>query len=118
MNAYSLHNQSCNGSSSRLKAQEKMNVRTKEIRSSDDSLSYEFDLHQLYHNAIECLINCDQTIKSLQKDLLNKDSLIASLESQIIDMSLELASSKALVDKLRVEVMIISRRPIITQQKV
>mmetsp|Transcript_44542 Transcript_44542/g.93466 ORF Transcript_44542/g.93466 Transcript_44542/m.93466 type:complete len:380 (-) Transcript_44542:119-1258(-) len=72
-------------------------------RSSDNESSAmdddEFNLHQNYHDAIECLHHCERLIKSQQEQLAAKDETIANLERKLIQMSLELASSKALEDE-------------------
>lgn len=73
-------------------AEQNVNVRKR-------SDSYEFDLHELYHNAVECLIDCDRTIKSLREQVSLKDETIASFEERIVQMSLKLASTKAMQDE-------------------
>lgn len=66
---------------------------------SDDSDN--FDLKRDYQNAIDCLINCEELITTLQKRLQTKDEQIASLEETIVQMSLQLANSKAFEDEFR-----------------
>ena len=61
----------------------------------------EFDLSQNYQNSIECLVQCESIISTLQKQLASKDEQISSLEEKIVQMSLELASSKAFEDEHR-----------------
>mmetsp|Transcript_43335 Transcript_43335/g.73931 ORF Transcript_43335/g.73931 Transcript_43335/m.73931 type:complete len:385 (+) Transcript_43335:248-1402(+) len=68
----------------------------------------DFDLHQNYDNAIECLLQCNFIIKSLEDQLATKDDAISeqekqisSLEERIIEMSFELARAKALEDEYR-----------------
>mmetsp|Transcript_4130 Transcript_4130/g.9098 ORF Transcript_4130/g.9098 Transcript_4130/m.9098 type:complete len:382 (-) Transcript_4130:8-1153(-) len=61
----------------------------------------EFDLHQDYHAAIECVVQCEFIIKSLQEQLNSKDECISSLEEKLVAMSLELALAKASEDEHR-----------------
>ena len=53
-------------------------------RISDMHDDNEFDLHQNYHNAIECLLNCEQIINGLQDELKAKDEHIAMLEEKLV----------------------------------
>ena len=59
------------------------------------------DLHQDYQNAVDCLTQCDSTIRTMQDQLASKDKQIASLEEKLVQMSFDLASSKALEDEHR-----------------
>lgn len=61
----------------------------------------EFDLHQDYHAAIECVVQCEFIIKSLQEQLTSKEECISSLEEKLVAMSLELALAKASEDEHR-----------------
>lgn len=61
----------------------------------------ELDLRQNYQAAVECLVQCEAIIDTLQKSLLSKDERIAALEEKIVKMSFELASSKAFEDEHR-----------------
>ena len=67
---------------------------------SDESAN-NFDLKRDYQNAIDCLINCEELITTLQKRLQTKDEQIATLEETIVQMSLQLANSKAFEDEFR-----------------
>lgn len=68
----------------------------------------QFDLRQDYENAIDCLVNCESLISTLQqrlkvKDekLTLKDEHISNLETTIIKMSLQLANLKASEDEYK-----------------
>eukprot|EP00579_Thalassiosira_antarctica_P005380 CAMPEP_0201880686 /NCGR_PEP_ID=MMETSP0902-20130614/11201_1 /ASSEMBLY_ACC=CAM_ASM_000551 /TAXON_ID=420261 /ORGANISM="Thalassiosira antarctica, Strain CCMP982" /LENGTH=353 /DNA_ID=CAMNT_0048408737 /DNA_START=186 /DNA_END=1247 /DNA_ORIENTATION=+ len=69
---------------------------TKVSSAMDDE---EFNLHQSYHNAIDCLRHSDRIIRNLQEELASKDEHILSLEEKLVRMSFELASAKALEDE-------------------
>eukprot|EP00584_Thalassiosira_punctigera_P004171 CAMPEP_0172528392 /NCGR_PEP_ID=MMETSP1067-20121228/2801_1 /TAXON_ID=265564 ORGANISM="Thalassiosira punctigera, Strain Tpunct2005C2" /NCGR_SAMPLE_ID=MMETSP1067 /ASSEMBLY_ACC=CAM_ASM_000444 /LENGTH=309 /DNA_ID=CAMNT_0013312289 /DNA_START=141 /DNA_END=1070 /DNA_ORIENTATION=- len=58
-------------------------------------------LRRDYQHAIDCLLQCESVIDSLQEQLASKDERIAALEARIVEMSLELASSKAFEDEHR-----------------
>ena len=66
-----------------------------------DASANNFDLKRDYQNAIDCLINCEELITTLQKRLQTKDEQIATLEETIVQMSLQLANSKAFEDEFR-----------------
>jgi len=98
-----VSNRSSNRSRSHTAVEQKATARKR-------SDSYEFELHQLYHNAVECLIKCDRTICSLREKLSLKDETITSLEEKIVQMSLELASSMAMQDEQSHQLYRLKRR--------
>jgi len=68
----------------------------------------QFDLRQDYENAIDCLVNCESLISTLQQRLKVKDEKlqlkdehISNLEETIIKMSLQLANLKASEDETK-----------------
>jgi len=68
----------------------------------------QFDLRQDYENAIDCLVNCESLISTLQQRLKVKDEKlqlkdehISNLEETIIKMSLQLANLKASEDEYK-----------------
>eukprot|EP00579_Thalassiosira_antarctica_P001512 CAMPEP_0201874224 /NCGR_PEP_ID=MMETSP0902-20130614/6530_1 /ASSEMBLY_ACC=CAM_ASM_000551 /TAXON_ID=420261 /ORGANISM="Thalassiosira antarctica, Strain CCMP982" /LENGTH=336 /DNA_ID=CAMNT_0048401041 /DNA_START=148 /DNA_END=1158 /DNA_ORIENTATION=- len=82
--------------------------------------SVDFDLCENYQSAIDCIVQCEYIIKTLQEQLASKDERIASkdekialkdeqiaskdeqiviLEEKLVRMSFELASPKALPDE-------------------
>lgn len=65
------------------------------------SSGHRFDVHHLYHNAVNSLVSCDRTIKCLREELTSKDERIVMLEERLVQMSLELASTKASEDVLQ-----------------
>ena len=96
------------------------------VRVHDRRYSKDFDLCENYQNAIDCIVQCEYIIKSLQEQLVSKDEQvalkdeqiaslekklvqmssstakdehIASLEDKLVQMSFELASSKAFQDE-------------------
>jgi len=58
-----------------------------------------FDLPQNYQNAVDCLVQCEFIISTLQERLTSKNIQIVRLEDALVQNSLELASSKALHDE-------------------
>ena len=78
----------------------------------DDSLSTkndddnsQYDVHQLYQNAVECIVNSKSVISKLQAQLsmkdaqiLTKDAQIMQLEEELIRTKLDLATTKAMHD--------------------
>lgn len=56
------------------------------------------DLQESYHNAIQCLKQCESIIGTLQDELSSKDEIIATLEMKIVQMSLELTKLQAFED--------------------
>jgi hypothetical protein len=75
---------------------------TKNADADDNSL---YDVHQLYQNAVECIVNSKAVISKLQtqlsvKDalLLTKDTQIMHLEEELIRTKLDLAMTKAMHD--------------------
>lgn len=54
-----------------------------------------------YQHAVDCVVQCEGIIQSLQDKAVAKDMQISILERKLIAMSLELASAKALGDELQ-----------------
>mmetsp|Transcript_35172 Transcript_35172/g.74213 ORF Transcript_35172/g.74213 Transcript_35172/m.74213 type:complete len:299 (-) Transcript_35172:176-1072(-) len=54
-----------------------------------------------YQNAIDCIVECESIIKTLQYENVTKDEQIKTLEEKLVKMSFEFASSKALEDEHR-----------------
>mmetsp|Transcript_14227 Transcript_14227/g.24319 ORF Transcript_14227/g.24319 Transcript_14227/m.24319 type:complete len:338 (-) Transcript_14227:134-1147(-) len=70
------------------------------IASIASNASNDFNvLRQDYECAIDCLMQCESLINSLQDQLTSKDKQIKVLEGKLVEMSLELASSKAREDE-------------------
>ena len=72
-------------------------------KNADDNSQY--DVHQLYQNAVECIVNSKSVISKLQarlstKDaqILTKDAQIMQLEEELIRTKLDLATTKAMHD--------------------
>lgn len=75
-------------------AEEEMKVCSSQAMDDD-----EFNLHQNYHNAIDCLLHCERLITDLQGQITLKNDHICTLEDKLVTMSLELASAKAVEDE-------------------
>ena len=69
------------------------------VHDDDGSVGDEFDLRENYQQAVECLVQCEYVMKSLQVQVANKDDQITGLEERVVQMSLELASAKAREDE-------------------
>ena len=72
-------------------------------KNADDNSQY--DVHQLYQNAVECIVNSESVISKLQAQLsmkdaqiLTKDAQIMQLEEELIRSKLDLAMTKAMHD--------------------
>jgi hypothetical protein len=60
----------------------------------------DFDIHRLYHDAVERIVQYDVEVNSLHRELSLKEERIVCFGKKLVAISLELASSKALVDEL------------------
>jgi hypothetical protein len=81
-----------------------------DVNDDSDSLSTKnnnslYDVHQLYQNAVECIVNSKAVISKLQSQLSMKDALILTkdtqimhLEEELIQTKLDLAMTKAMHD--------------------
>ena len=69
-------------------------VCNKDITNSDDEkivkvhkrrdANEDFDLPQNYQNAVDCLVQCEYLIQTLQERLASKDEQIISLEEKLV----------------------------------
>ena len=64
---------------------------TKNADADDNSL---YDVHQLYQNAVECIVNSKAVISKLQSQLSMKDALILTNDTQIMHLEEELIRTK------------------------
>jgi hypothetical protein len=80
-----------------------------DVNDDSDSLSTKdnslYDVHRLYQNAVECIVNSKAVISKLQTQLSMKDALILTkdtqimhLEEELIQTKLDLAMTKAMHD--------------------
>jgi hypothetical protein len=70
-----------------------------DVNDDSDSLSTKnnnslYDVHQLYQNAVECIVNSKAVISKLQSQLSMKDALILTNDTQIMHLEEELIRTK------------------------
>jgi len=61
---------------------------TEDLLHPQDFESTNADLLHNYQNAVECLINCEEMLSSLQRDVVTKDEQIARMEEEAIRTAL------------------------------
>ena len=77
---------------------------------TDTDSNDDVDLGQNYQNAVDCLIQCEFIIQSLQEQLASKDEQMANLEEKLVQMSLDLASCKTFQDEQSQQLNLLKRR--------
>ena len=70
---------------------------------TDNNDDNDFNLGESYQNAVDCLIQCELLIESLQEQLASKDEHIASLEEKLVQMSLDPAPCNTNSRKERIQ---------------